>query len=407
MRVLSRSAPLVVLILSLSTVTAPAAPAGPPLTPWRTTEIKPGDVMVHGLAFDDAGGGVGAGRAYIRENGRVVDSVPAVLSRDRDTGMWRQSTVKTPGAGVSLRDVDLASPDSALAVGTFDPVAGGFPTAVSRKDSWDAVTAPAPPGIRSGLLADVDVVSATDAWAVGTVDYAEEGPGGSPPQQPIVEHWNGEAWTRTPLPEPKVEGWSGFGAVAAVAPDDVWVAGHAYEGQAPPLAHFGGGTWQYVPLPFEGNSLWAGVTSLLARSPQDMWALGFMQDPTAGEERPLLWHFDGRKWTQAAAPVEDMRVIKAVATPTGIAALTMHRSEGYEVYTITGDRWTRLALPKAPKGEAQWPTAIAYDNGRLTVAAAGLAESPDGSAPIRALLFSTRVQPVAAPSSPLASPVGA
>ncbi|MEU8134724.1 hypothetical protein [Streptodolium elevatio] len=365
-------------------VTAQAESAPTRLPVWQVTEIKPGDALVNSLVANDGrGGALAAGSTWIRDNGEVVGYAPTIFTRDAGNRTWRQEPLKAAGTWLSLRDVAPVGSGGGVAVGTFDPALGGFVTAHGTNGVWRTGVAPAPPGVDYGRLEDVDTLSANDMWAVGTVDMFEPPPG-TEPQQPIVTHWDGRTWTTAALPPPAALGWTGFDAVKAVAPDDVWVAGHASDGQAPPLAHFNGTAWKYVALPFEGNSFWAGVTALLSRGPGDVWALGFMQDAENGEESALAWHFDGRSWTRAPVPA-GVRITDATLTRTGLAALTMSR-DGYAVHRFDGGHWRRLDLPDSGT-ELQQPGAIGYANGRLTVAANGWVEGPGAPEHLRTLMF--------------------
>lgn len=378
----------VALGLTVGTALAAPEPAAAQLPVWRVTEITPGDASVDGIAYDGTGGAVAAGTSWVRENGEVVGYAPTVFTRESPTDAWRQQRLKAAGPWSSLRDVAAVGPGSGIAVGTYDAASGGFLTAHGTKGTWETGIAPAPSGLIGGRLEDVDASAANDAWAAGTIDYAEEGPGGSAPQQPIVSHWDGRTWTKARLPAPPAAGWTGFEAVEAVAPNDVWAAGHAYDGAAPPLAHFDGTQWKYVPLPYTGGSFWAGITSLLARGADDVWALGFMQDAETFEERALVWHFDGKAWNEVEVPA-DFRITDATLTPTGVAALSMSRSRGPGVERFDGARWTHLNLPH-PGKEAQQPTAIGYENGRVTVAAMRWVETDSAPTFLRTVLLSTQ-----------------
>ena len=67
------------------------------------------------------------------------------------------------------------------------------------------------------MLLGVAALSASDAWAVGSVPH---------PNGVMIEHWNGTAWTvqaTSPL-----DGTL-FG-VAAVSPSDTWAVGEDYNG---------------------------------------------------------------------------------------------------------------------------------------------------------------------------------
>ena len=79
---------------------------------------------------------------------------------------------------------------------------------------------PAPNGGPNGVVA----VSATDAWAVGSV----------------IEHWNGTTWRQVHAPAGT---YSGVGAGSAT---DIWAAGTG-------VVHWNGTTWRQFPIPVTGR----------------------------------------------------------------------------------------------------------------------------------------------------------
>src|SRR5205085_9724550 len=78
-------------------------------------------------------------------------------------------------------------------------------------NGWSLV--PSVPG-NVRLLA-VEAVSSDDVWAAGQT--AEHG------MRPFVEHWDGNAWSRVPVPTGDT--WQGFNGLAARSSDDVWAVG--------------------------------------------------------------------------------------------------------------------------------------------------------------------------------------
>ncbi len=116
------------------------------------------------------------------------------------------SVVPTPAA--SSNKVEVLSPTNAWAVGTFD---------ISHWNgtSWKVVSVNA----RANELTAVTTLSATDVWAVGFSTGPNNGI--STPQAPLAEHFNGTSWSvvKTPTPTPPADGIL-FGMSSA--------AGHVY-----------------------------------------------------------------------------------------------------------------------------------------------------------------------------------
>jgi hypothetical protein len=83
----------------------------------------------------------------------------------------------------------------------------------------------------------VAALSATDAWAVGTIDG-----------KTLTEHWNGQTWTRIPSPSPaRAVAGNVLTSVATISASDAWAAG--YDGNNTLILHWDGRNWTDVPAP--------------------------------------------------------------------------------------------------------------------------------------------------------------
>jgi hypothetical protein len=116
---------------------------------------------------------------------------------------WKHVASPNPGGTTSSSDeslfngVSVASATDALAVGTYtDPTSGATDTLIAQWNgtAWSQGASPNPDGTTSASdgnqLYAVDVVSPTDAWAVG---YYLNGTSGS--TYTLVAHWNGTTWS--------------------------------------------------------------------------------------------------------------------------------------------------------------------------------------------------------------------
>jgi hypothetical protein len=131
----------------------------------------------------------------------------------------------------------------------------------------------------SNTLFGIDVLSATDAWAVG-----ESGP---LPTEPLILRWNGTAWTRT-----NIELQGTLRGVAAIAPNDVWAVGWTTGAPAVGLVmHYDGTAWSQMPSP-GGQFLYA----VAGAASDDVWAVG--KEGYYG----VAFHWDGTEWTQVPVP---------------------------------------------------------------------------------------------------------
>lgn len=121
---------------------------------------------------------------------------------------------------------------------------------------------------------------------------------------PVVEHWDGEHWTRVPTPNPGPKGTHLLG-VDAVAEADAWAVGYqlvngGLPGQ-PTILHWGGIRWSVVPAaPHDGSR--QELTSVSAVSPTDAWAVGVDER----SESAVVEHWDGVSWSLVATPADGL-----------------------------------------------------------------------------------------------------
>ncbi|MFI6532074.1 hypothetical protein ACIBHY_06475 [Nonomuraea sp. NPDC050547] len=106
-----------------------------------------------------------------------------------------------------------------------------------------------------------------------------------------AHHWDGERWSRVPLPDMDYNPGERAGATA-LAPDDVWlvVGDHA--------AHWDGRAWTVMRLPG-----WAASVS--AAAPDQVWAVGGTGRPLAqgsSSSQAATMRWDGQSWQLVPAP---------------------------------------------------------------------------------------------------------
>jgi hypothetical protein len=130
-----------------------------------------------------------------------------------------------------------------------------------------------------------------DVWVFGSYGADQSGAN----SQLLVEHWDGTAWT---VMHPKVPGRDDFelNAASALSADDIWVGGAGTQtgGEAymcPLLLHWDGSSWSSASAP--SCTLDSRIQGLTVASPDDMWAA--MDDSQF--EVTYLEHWDGTQWT--------------------------------------------------------------------------------------------------------------
>jgi len=193
-----------------------------------------------------------------------------------------------------LLGVDTLSRTSAWAVG-YDSVNGYHRALIEHWDgtAWRVVPTPRA-GTRDSDLWGVTALSATNAWAVGNENI------GAFRFRPLVEHWNGTAWTLVRVPSPPLTGTGAslFG-VAAASPRDIWAVGGYGAGTRlqPLIEHFDGAHWTLLPASAPGSAMLSRVS---LQAPGNGWAVG---SRGAGPHvQALLMHFNGHHWSTAASP---------------------------------------------------------------------------------------------------------
>jgi hypothetical protein len=146
------------------------------------------------------------------------------------------------------------------------------------------------------------MVSGQDAWAVGEYDV----PGYAP--MTLTEHWDGSTWTRIPSPNPDGNRGSSLLAVEGVSETDVWAVGEGF-GKSPrvrPLIeHWDGSAWSITTPGRVPNAHITGLNAVTAISPSNVWAVGSCDDDITHYTYALIEHWgrhelDLRTGTQGA-----------------------------------------------------------------------------------------------------------
>jgi hypothetical protein len=200
---------------------------------------------------------------------------------------------------------------------------------------WTTVSNPGPTYSMAGLYG-VAVLASNDIWAVG-----EQYVTAFSAYQPLIEHWNGSAWSV--VPGPNIIGM--LRGIAAISPTDIWAVGFrpAYSSAAV-ILHWDGSTWSSVSHSLPGGA--SKLFSIAAISANDIYAVG------EALRSPLLAHWNGSQWTAMSAPVitngvlnsltivsrSDMWAVGYVSVAGGLQTLTLH---------YDGTSWAQVISPNA------------------------------------------------------------
>jgi len=307
------------------------------------------------------------------------------------------STVTSPNATQyynELRDVDASSATDAWAVGYANGSSGvnGMPRTTLATHwngtAWSTIATPQP-GTNFRQLYAVKAFSAGNAWAVGWYyDSSLHGEG-------LVLHWNGSAWSQVTAPDPGTSGTTLEG-VAGSGPNDVWAVGyytnsgeHGVLGH--PLAiHYDGTAWTETPMPESGSGTF--LHSVAALSANDVWAVGSKN----GYSAPVAYHWNGSAWSEIPTPPtggSGNNILYGVAgvAPNQVWAVGYASSSGQTqpiVQRWNGTAFTNETVPQQPIGGLLY-SAAATTTGP-TVFAAGTRWDLNGSGSIADRTLSMR-----------------
>ena len=163
--------------------------------------------------------------------------------------------------------------------------------------TWTAVP-PLNPGTQDNELESVNVLSASDAWAVGVSHDAG-------PEQTLTEHWDGSSWSVVPSPDPG-GGDNFLFAVRAASPDSVWAVGNFDDGTGPGavtktmILHWDGTQWSQMISPSPGKAF-NTLDAVRVVSANDVWAVGSFGNGS-GATRSLIVHWNGTAWKRVKSP---------------------------------------------------------------------------------------------------------
>jgi hypothetical protein len=344
---------------------------------------------------------------------------------------WNVINVANPSPDVNeIFGIDGDSANDIWAVGGFDMSNGGTYAQHWNGSTWLPVYIPVVPPVT--VLKDIKVLSANDIWAVGWDDESTRSwqdhstmisvPGkrnsapspGSPSfyYHTVTVHWDGQAWTRVPSPNPGTEidgnelygidgvssndlwavgayrdtsgfetlilhwdgaSWSQFTTpsgslrgVEAIATNNVWAVGDSgpYRTSTTLILHWNGSQWSTVPSPSPGTDLNA-LYSVSSISANDIWAVGGYHDTNG--HHALTLHWDGSQWTTVAAPgSEDLEGVSASSTNDAWASGYSYDSAQAPILHWDGSTWTMVQHPApGPDQVSELPGVLAVSSNEV------------------------------------------
>jgi hypothetical protein len=200
----------------------------------------------------------------------------------------------------------------------------------------------------------VAALSANNAWAVGY----RGGSRNETPLETLILHWDGTSWVQVASPNVP-SGANQLSGITAISPDDIWAVGSA--GAAPLAMHWNGKAWTVTPI--QGNSGLSSerLTAISGTASNDIWAVGQGKGVFTNQTFARIWHWDGTRWTEkvcraasASNPPPDYEGGGPNAYFTGVAA-----AAGNDVWAVgvsgsgpmilhwDGRAWTTVTHPRA------------------------------------------------------------
>lgn len=251
-----------------------------------------------------------------------------------DGSRWSNIEIQPLGFFAALYAVTAVSADDVWAVGTFaEPVKGRVWPLVEHWDglawSWVDVPPDGWQGRDSYQLLAVSWISKRDIWAVGTTERRQRGKRSST----FTLHWDGRAWTTVPSPNLRPWGHNELRSVAGFTGDDVfavgWVSNANYQNGTNLVLHWDGQDWVRVrsDQPGQNSSYLRGISL----SPVAAWAVG------GYDHNSLVERWDGSAWVKVHSPSPGTSNVLS-----GVASLSTGESWAVGTKTSNGVRSTLI-----------------------------------------------------------------
>jgi hypothetical protein len=217
---------------------------------------------------------------------------------------------------------------------------------------WSIVPSPSP-DTQFNELRGVAALSANDAWAVGY----RGGTHNETPIEALILHWDGAGWSQVASPNVP-SGANQLFAITAISANDIWAVGVA---GAPLAMHWNGSAWSVTPLKVDGGLSTEWLTGVSGAAGNDVWAVGQGKGFYTNQTFATIRHWDGTRWTEkvcraasASNPPEGYEGGGPDAYFTGVSAAASNdvwavgvRGSGPMILHWDGLAWTTVTHPRA------------------------------------------------------------
>lgn len=293
-----------------------------------------------------------------------------------DGDSWNWLPVPMPGRGsYYFSGIDAAGPDDIWLAGTHSRFPNNDPVVFRwTAGEWTEMEVPQPE--HSGNLWDIEVITSTDVWAVGSWDEPEP----SPTLNPLAYHWDGTGWTRRD-PPPRPRDYIELTDVEASDPNHVWVTGNG--GQNQYVVEWNGAEW----IRHEFRDYRHGfprVSGLDVISENEVWFAGTIENV---RYRAQVWRWDGTEFHETSTfdPRGHEFLSDILMTSDGGYAVgneTRRRFNEALVIAWNGSEWAKVTAER-PGSESFLSTLVATSDGTVWASGAYDARSGDQVAMIQ------------------------
>ena len=181
-------------------------------------------------------------------------------------------------------------------------------------------------------------------WAVGQVASAPGGNTLSEARNPLLRQETAGRWSTVTLATPG----DALEAITCPTAADCWAVGGNAAGGRAVIVHWTGGPWHVTPSPVLSGSQLDAVSCASANA---CWATGGTQ-AHSGITDDLVEHWNGAKWTILATFAGGLRPEQFSCPVAGHCLALGVRGRTAAAAVFSGDRWSAVAPPPAPAGQA-------------------------------------------------------
>lgn len=239
-------------------------------------------------------------------------------------------------ANSTLDGVSMDSPVDGWAVGTVDNAPNGMGGSknalLAHYDGHSWTTSPDSASFAGGTLISVSMVSADEGWAVGSQEDATHTPVAG-----LLLHYTAGHWRKVDIAS---TGFMGGGKLQMVSASEGWlyapVGGKTGAGRETLIIHYHNGAWRlFSTLPG-----WALVSML---STSDGWA--------ANQTTNAILRYQNGAWSQVTTAAGQPLVMAMVSPTEGWIAGSVGNGQSPFVMRYDGVSWSQMALPAGGQAE--------------------------------------------------------